>query len=61
MFVDAPLRALAAPYVRVYIGAPIVLPGTDLALGTVAVLDSKPWETIAEEKVKMVETLARQV
>eukprot|EP00667_Euglena_gracilis_P002263 EG_transcript_2262 len=56
---DNPL-VLTAPFIRSYLGAPILLPGTELVLGTVCVMDAKPLEDVDDSRIKVVETLARQ-
>eukprot|EP00668_Euglena_longa_P016343 GGOE01020587.1.p1 GENE.GGOE01020587.1~~GGOE01020587.1.p1 ORF type:complete len:797 (-),score=233.90 GGOE01020587.1:286-2676(-) len=56
---DNPL-VLTTPFIRSYLGAPICLPGTELVMGTVCVMDPKPLDEVDDGKVKVIETLARQ-
>jgi len=59
-FFDNP-HVTGPDHVRFYAGAPIILPGTDYCLGTMCVVDTRPWPNFSAEALQALELLANQV
>eukprot|EP00667_Euglena_gracilis_P001230 EG_transcript_1230 len=59
-FCDNPL-VLGEPRIRFYAACPVIVPNTDLCLGTVSVFDTKVWHDFPADSMRALGLLAKQV